>query len=537
VYGLVRSLGAGAMTNSIAEIENTDCMLVIGSNTTEAHPVLALRMKTAMRRGARLIVVDPRRTWLAERADIHLQLRPGTDIPLMNAVAGVILEEGLADRLYIENLTENFDEFAEAARAWSPERAAELCGVDAEDIRRAARIYATSDKSGIYYTLGITEHVCGVDNVRSLSNLALLTGHLGRESVGVNPLRGQNNVQGCNDVGNNPVYYSGYQLVADDEIRATFSAAWGKTLSAVPGLRLDQMMDGMHDGRVKAFYVMGEDPILSEPNANHVESGFKNVDFVVCQDIFLNETSKRHADVVLPATCFAEKEGTFTNSERRVQRVRKALDPPGEARPDLQILHDIARVLGDDWCPPDPETVWNEIADLSPRFRGIRYDRIEEEGLQWPCPDRDHPGSRFLHEGAPMRGKGLFYAVDHVPAWEEPCADYPFLLTTGRTLYHYNAATQTARSDGHLDKQDRCFVEICPDDALDLGVRDGGTLKIESRRGVVEVLARVTDAVHPGVLWMPMHFPEAPANVLTGDGKDPLIGTPEYKVTAVRLVP
>ncbi len=523
------------MTNSIAEIEDTQCMFVIGSNTTEAHPVLALRMKTALRRGAKLIVADPRRTWLAERAHIHLPIKPGTDIPLLNAMANVILSEGLQNHAYVENLTENFEEMKAGAEAWPPERAAEVCGVNADDIREAARIYATTDRSGIYYTLGITEHVCGVDNVRGLSNLALMTGHLGRPSVGVNPLRGQNNVQGCNDMGNNPVYLAGYQEVADPEVRAKFSAAWGVPIPEQPGLRLDQMMDGMHDGRLKAFFVMGEDPVLSEPNARHVEKGFEQLEFVVCQDIFLNETSERYADVVLPAGCFAEKDGTFTNSERRVQRVRKAVDPPGEARTDLQILFDVAARMGANWGPCDPETVWDEAAGLSPRFAGIGYDRIEQQGIQWPCPDRDHPGTVFLHEGAPLRGKGLFYGIDHVPPWEEPDEDYPFLLTTGRTLYHYNAATQTLRSEGHTDKQSECFVEISPADARELGVASGATLKVASRRGEVEAAAVVTDRVHPGVLWMPMHFPGARANELTGDGKDRETGTPEYKVTAVRL--
>ncbi len=525
------------MTNSIAEIEDADCMFVIGSNTTEAHPVLALRMKKALRRGAKLIVADPRRTWLADRAHWHLQLKPGTDIPLLNGIANVILEEGLEDKVYIEGLTENFDAFREAVMEWPPERAAEVTGVPAAAIREAARAYATTDRAGIYYTLGITEHVCGVDNVRGLSNLALMTGHLGRPSVGVNPLRGQNNVQGCNDVGNNPVYLPGYQEVADDTIRARFSEAWGVELSAVPGLRLDQMMDGMHDGRLRAFYIMGEDPILSEPNANHCEEGFKQLDFVVSQDIFLNETARKYADVVLPATCFAEKDGTFTNSERRVQRVRKAVDAPGEARADLEILCEVSRRLGNDWGPADPQATWDEFADLSPKFSGIRWDRIEHEGIQWPCFNRDDPGARFLHEGAPIRGRGLFYGIDHVPPWEEPDGEYPFLLTTGRTLYHYNAATQTARSEGHMDKQDRCFVEIAPDDARELGVVEGDMLTVESRRGAIEAAARVTDTVHPGVLWMPMHFAEARANILTGDGKDPEIGTPEYKVTAVRLAP
>jgi len=524
------------MTNSIAEIEDADCLFVIGSNTTEAHPVIALRMKKAIRRGAKLIVADPRRTWLAERADIHLQLKPGTDIPLVNALAHVILKEGLQAQDYITNLTENYEEFAQAVSEWPPERAAEVCGVSADDIRAAARIYATTDRAGIYYTLGITEHVCGVDNVRALSNLALATGHLGREAVGVNPLRGQNNVQGCNDMGNNPVYLPGYQLVEDPKNRAIFEQAWGTPLSAVPGLRLDQMMDRMHTGELRAFYVMGEDPLVSEPNLAHVELGFEKVDFVVCQDIFLNETSRRYADVVLPATCFAEKDGTFTNSERRVQRVRKAVDAPGNARADLEIITEVAKRLGAHWQATEAEAVWDEVADLMPNFAGIRYDRIEQEGLQWPCLDRDDPGRKFLHEGAPIRGKGLFYGVDHVPPWEEPDADYPFLLTTGRTLYHYNAATQTGRSDGLVDKQSSNFLEISPADARDPGLVNGALVQVASRRGKVDALAVVTDRLSPGVVWMPMHFAASRANVLTGDGRDSEVGTPEYKVTAVRLI-
>ena len=524
------------MTNSIEEIEDTEAMFVIGSNTTEAHPVLALRMKSALKRGAKLIVADPRRTWLAERATIHLPIRPGTDIPLLNAMAHVILKEGLEDKEYIENHTENFLALKNAVKEWTPEKASSVCEVDASDIKKAARIYASHKKSGIYYTLGITEHVCGVDNVRGLSNLALLTGHIGIESSGVNPLRGQNNVQGCNDVGNNPVYLPGYQEVADDEARERIGKKWGVTLSKVPGKRLDQMMDGLHDGSLRGFYVMGEDPAVSEPNANKVDQGLANLDFLVCQDIFLTDTAERFADVVLPATCFAEKEGTFTNSERRVQRVRKAVDPPGDAREDLWILNEVARSLGADWGDPDPEAFWNEFADISPRFFGIRYSRIEEVGIQWPCPDKKHLGTKILHEGSPMRGKGVFYGLDHVPPWEEPDNDFPFLLTTGRTLYHYNAATMTRRSKGNMDKQYQCHLEISPADARSLGLNEGTPVKIESRRGEVTAAAHITDAVHPGVLWMPMHYAEARANLLTGDGKDPKIGVPEYKVTAVRLV-
>ncbi len=525
------------MTNSIAEIEDADCMFVIGSNTTEAHPVIALRMKKALRRGAKLLVADPRKTWLARHADLHLQLTPGTDIPLLCGMAYVILEEGLQDQNYIDNLTENFDEFAAAVNEWPPERAAEVCGVPAGMIREAARIYATTERAGIYYTLGITEHICGVDNVRALSNLALITGHIGRESAGVNPLRGQNNVQGCNDMGNNPTYLPGYQAVDNaDELRK-FSDAWGSELSSVPGLRLDQMMAGMHDDSVKCFYIMGEDPIISEPNLSHVEKGFAKLDFVVCQDIFLTETARKYADVVLPSSCFAEKSGTFTNSERRVQRVRRSVDPPGNARTDLRILLDVARALGHDFGEENPRAIWDEVAALSPKFSGIHYARIEEVGLQWPCPDVDHPGTKFLHEGAPIRGKGLLYAVDHVPPGEEPCVEYPVLLTTGRTLYHYNAATMTMRSAGNVEKQSLPFVEISPDDARDLGVVEGQALQMESRRGQVEVLAQITDRVHPGVVWMGMHYAEARANLLTSDAKDPEIGVPEYKVTAVRLHP
>jgi formate dehydrogenase alpha subunit len=523
------------MTNSIAEIEDTDCMFVIGSNTTEAHPVIALRMKKALRRGAKLVVADPRKTWMARHADIHLQLTPGTDIPLLNAIAYVILEEGLQDQVYVENLTENFDEFAAAANEWPPERAAEVCGVPADLIRQAARAYATTEKAGIYYTLGVTEHICGVDNVRALSNLALITGHIGREAAGVNPLRGQNNVQGCNDMGNSPVFLPGYQAVDNADDRNKFSAAWGVEVPAEPGLRLDQMMAGMHDGSVKAFFIMGEDPIVSEPNAHHVEKGFEQVDFVVSQDIFLTETARKYADVVLPSSCFAEKSGTFTNSERRVQRVRKSVDPPGNARTDLRILKDVALALGHDWGGDNPEQVWDEFAALSPKFSGIHYDRIDDVGLQWPCPDREHPGTQFLHQGAPLRGKGLLYAVDHVPPGEEPCADFPTLLTTGRTLFHYNAGTMTRRSPGSVQKQQLPFVEISPDDAREFGFQDGQTIRMESRRGAIEVCAEVTDRVHPGVVWMGMHYAEARVNLLTSDAKDPEIGVPEYKVTAVRL--
>ena len=523
------------MTNSIAEIENSECMLVVGSNTTDAHPVLALRMKKALRNGAKLLVVDPRKTWLAERADVHLQIKPGTDIPLMNAIAHVIISEDLHDKQYVETLSEGFEEMSEAAAEWPVERAAEICEVSANDIRRAARIYASYKHAGIYYTLGITEHVCGVDNVRSLSNLAIITGHIGYEATGVNPLRGQNNVQGCNDMGNNPVYFPGYQEVADAAVTEKFSQAWGSKLSQTPGLRLDQMLDGMHDDSVKALFVMGEDPVLSEPNAEHVHVGFKKIDVLISQDIFLNETARLYADVVFPATCFAEKEGTFTNSERRVQRVRKAVDAPGQARPDIQIIFDLAKQLGHDWGEAQPSKVWDEFARLSPQFSGINYERIEDEGIQWPCPDVSHPGTKILHEGAPIRGKGKLYPLDHIKPWEEADEEYPLTLSTGRTLYHYNSATQTLRNEGHREKEPECFFEISPDDARDLNIADKEAITVQSRRGSIVSRAKVSEKVRKGVIWMPMHYAEASANTLTGDGRDLKVGTPEYKLCAVRL--
>ncbi|HIA38454.1 MAG TPA: formate dehydrogenase subunit alpha [Planctomycetes bacterium] len=523
------------MTNSIAEIEQSECMLVVGSNTTEAHPVLALRMKKALRGGAKLLVVDPRKTWLAERADVHLQIKPGTDIPLMNAIANVIISEDLHNKQYVESLTEGFDEMKLAAAEWPVERAAAICEVDAGDIRKAARLYAAYKHAGIYYTLGITEHVCGVDNVRSLSNLALITGHLGYEATGVNPLRGQNNVQGCNDMGNNPVYLPGYQEVADGAAREKFSAAWGHKVPEIPGRRLDQMLDGLHDESIKAFFVMGEDPIVSEPNVEHVHVGFKKLELLISQDIFLNETAKIYADVVFPATCFAEKEGTFTNSERRVQRVRKAVDAPGEARTDLQIIFDLAKELGHDWGKAQPSKVWDEFARLSPDFSGINYARIEESGIQWPCPDVSHPGTKFLHEGAPIRGKGKLYPLDHIKPWEEADDDYPLTLSTGRTLYHYNAATQTLRNEGHREKQPKSFVEISAEDARELNIVDKEEIVVQSRRGSIVSWAKVSEKVRKGVIWMPMHYAEASVNILTGDGKDLKVGTPEYKLCAVRL--
>jgi predicted molibdopterin-dependent oxidoreductase YjgC len=511
---------------------------VIGSNTTEAHPVLALRIKKAVRNGATLVVADPRKIWLTKLAKRHLQVRPGTDVWLINAIMHTILAEGLQDEEYIREHTVGFDAVREVVARYSPEEAEKVTGVAAEAIRETACEYARERHAAIFYTLGMTEHACGVDNIWSLSNLVLMTGHLGYESTGLNALRGQNNVQGLNDSGANPHYYPGYQPVDDPEVRAKFSAAWGVEVPALTGYRLDQIISGLHDGRTKALYLVGENPAQTEPNAHHVEEGLAACEFIVSQDIFLNDSTRKYADVVLPASSFAEKDGTFTNTERRVNRVRKALDCPGEAREDWQIVRALATALGASWPEyATAEDVWNELADLCPGWYGIRYPRIEEHGIQWPCPDPDHPGTPFLHAPRPALagGRGRFFPVEYQPPIEQPDSEFPFLLSTGRTLYHYNSATMTMREAGVVEKQEAPFFEINEEDAAALGIRDGDVARLVSRRGELEAEAHYSERVYPGLVWMALHFAQAKVNWLLHDVGDPLIGTPEYKVSAVRV--
>ena len=463
--------------------------------------MLALRIKKAVRNGATLVVADPRAIWLTKLAKRHLQLRPGSDVWLLNAIMHVILEEGLQDDDYIAAHCEDFDAVREVVSRYTPEDAERVTGVSAEAIRATAREYATERHAAIFYTLGITEHACGVDNIWSLANLVLMTGHLGYESTGLNALRGQNNVQGLNDSGANPHYFPGYQSWDDPDVREKFATAWGVDLPERAGYRLDQMMSGLHDGRIKALYLVGENPAQTEPNAHHVEEGLRQLEFLVAQDLFLNETSRRHANVVFPASSFAEKDGTFTNTERRINRVRAAVPLPGNARGDREIVIALARALGCDWPDyPDAESVWNELADLCPNWFGIRYPRIEEHGMQWPCPSEDHPGTMFLHEGHPSlpSGKGKFHPVEYQPPIEEPDSEYPFVLSTGRTLYHYNSATMTMREDGITDKQVEPFFEIAAEDASALGVAEGEWVRLVSRRGDLTARAQLSDRVYPG---------------------------------------
>ena len=533
--GLVTTFGAGAMTNSIREIRDADFLFVIGSNTSEAHPIIAMEMKRAVRRGATMVVADPRSIWMTSIADRHLKLNPGTDVWLLNAMAHVIITEGLADQDFIEKNTEHFEDVREAVLKYTPEEAERITGVPADDIRQVARQYATTERAGIYYTLGITEHSHGTDNVYALSNLVLMTGHLGKSSTGMNPLRGQNNVQGANDAGATPVYYPGYQSVDDPAVRAKYEASWGVALDPEPGLNLNQMIKAAGKS-IKAFFVMGEDIILSEPNVLRLEEGMNQVEFVVVQDIFLTETA-RFADVVLPGACFAEKDGVFTNSERRVQRVRKGVEAPGSALPDWKILVDLARAAGADWTFEDPSEIYDEMVKDAPKFAGISYEHIERlgHGIQWPCPDAQHPGTTFLHEGGILRGKGLFQAVEYRPSLELPDELYPLLLSTGRTLYHYNAATQTVRAVGLSEKQPEAYIEIHPFDARKREIEDGEVVRVSSRRGELHCRAIHSRQVKRGVVWMPFHFTSARANLLTNDLGDPVTGTAEFKVCAVQI--
>lgn len=526
------------MTNSIPEIRDADFLFVIGSNTTEAHPIIAMEMKRAVGRGAKLAVADPRRIWLTEIADWHMQLAPGSDVWLLNAMAHVIVTEKLYRADWIEENTEGFESVAETVLRYPPEEAETHTGVPAETIRQVARAYAATEKAGIYYTLGITEHTTGTDNVYALSNLVLMTGHLGIRSAGMNPLRGQNNVQGANDSGATPVFYPGYQSVTDPEVREKFAEAWGVPQAPEPGLNLNEMMKVMEAGGLKGMYLMGEDIVVSEPNACKVERGLNQVEFLVVQDIFLNE-SCRWADVILPAACFAEKDGVFTNSDRRVQRVRKAVDAPGQARPDWEILKDVMRRAGLEQPDyPSPAEVYAEMASLAPKFAGISHQRIEEEGgLQWPVPTADSPSTEYLHKGGVLRGKGLFQAVEYRPPAEEADVEFPLILSTGRTLYHYNAATQTRRNEQLDEKQPECFVELHPGDGKRFRIADGQLVDVVTRRGTVRARAMHSRQVRKGAIWMPFHFAESRTNYLTNDAGDEVTGTGEYKVCAARLEP
>jgi len=535
VAGLVTTFGSGAMTNSIQEVGNAACILAIGTNTTEAHPVIGLEIKKAVRQGGKLIVANTRRIDLVNDADIWLRHRPGTDVALMMGIARIIVDEDLYDKAFIEERCENFDEFKESLKNFNLEFVSMTTGVPAEDIVKAARMYAQNSPATILYAMGITQHSHGTDNVIGTANLAMLTGNVGKPSSGVNPLRGQNNVQGACDLGALPNVYTGYQSVADPAIKEKFEKAWGAQLSDKPGLTVTDMFAAADRGELKAMYIVGENPPLSEPDATHAIAVLKKLDFLVVQDIFLTETAEL-ADVVLPAASFAEKDGTFTNTERRVQRVRKALDPPGNAQSDWWITSRIADKMGvKGFDFGSSSEIFEEISRLTPSYGGISYERIEQGGLQWPCPDAQHPGTPILHTAGFARGKGHFVPLEYKESMELPDDEYPLLLTTGRSLYQFHTGTMTRKVKDLNNLLGEGLIDINPGDAEKLGITHGDLVEVSSRRGTIPARANVTEISDEGVVYMNFHFAESSVNVLTNPVFDPVAKIPEYKVCAVKI--
>jgi formate dehydrogenase alpha subunit len=535
VAGLATTFGSGAMTNSINEIENSQVILVSGSNTSEAHPQVARRIFTAMDRGARLIVIDPRRTLMARRADIHLDLRPGTDIPLLNTMMRIILDENLADDLFIEMRTENFYDLRDMLFRIDLDEMARITGVDLARIRSAAQLYGRAQKAVICYCLGITQHVCGTGNVQSIANLAMMTGNVEKEDTGVDPLRGQNNVQGACDMGALPNVFPSYQQVDNDDYREKFEKAWNVSLPAQPGLTLMQMTHGGKDGPLRAMFIMGENPMLSDPVIDKVKETLDNLEFLVVSDIFLTETAQR-AHLVLPAASFAEKTGTFTNSERRVQMVRRVIPPLEQSRTDADIIMDLSGRLGYAMDYENPAEIMEEISMLAPIYGGMHHDRLENSwGLQWPCWDRSHAGTPFLHKYFFTRGKGRFIPTVHESPAELPDDDYPFLLITGRIYHQYHTGTMSRRSALLSREAGEALLQLYPDDGRRLGVRSGDLVRMRSRRGEVLVKAQLTDTVKAGEVYTTFHFSEMPVNLLTTNAKDHFSQCPEYKICAVHL--
>jgi formate dehydrogenase alpha subunit len=535
--GLVASFGLSGGTNPFEDFDRADVFLLCGSNPTEAHPVVGARIKQRVIAGARLVVVDPRRIELAGYADVHLRPRPGTNVAVFNGLAAELIRTGRIDEAFVADRTEGFDELRDLLSAYTPDAVEEISGVPAADLAQAAALYGDGAARAIVWGLGITEHAHGTEGVRTLCNLAALTGSVGTaEGCGANPLRGQNNVQGASDMGAMPDVLPGYQKVADPDIGARFEAAWGTPVRPERGLRIPEMFDAAIAGRLKALIVFGEDIVQTDPDSTHVRAAIDACELVVSHEIFLSETAAL-ADVVLPAASFLEKDGTFTNFDRRVQRVRPALPPPGEAKPDFDIINAVAGALGADLGCPSPADAYDEMASLTPTFAGISHRRLDREGpIAWPCSSADGPGERRLYEDsfATATGRAQLASIPYRPSGEQPSEDFPLLLVTGRRLEHYNAGTMTRRT-GNLELVPEELLELNPADARELGVRDGDPVNVASPRGEIEVTADVTDRVSPGQAFMAFHFPEAAANLLTSQHADEATTCPEYKVTAVRV--
>ena len=539
VAGLAQTLGSGAMTNPITDIaQNAEVIMLVGSNPEEAHPVFGMQIREAVENGTKLIVVDPRDIGLTKIADVHLKLKPGTNVAFSNGIARVLIHEGLIDEEFIATRSEGFEDFKAMVEKYTPEYVADICEISPEDLVFAARLYGQANAAAIVYCLGVTEHTSGTEGVMSLSNLAMITGNFGKPGCGVNPVRGQNNVQGACDMGATPADFPGYQKLANAEVMERFEKHWGVEIPKWKGTYATECFPKMISGDIKGLFIFGEDPVRTDPDTHHVIKALESLDFLVVDDLFLTETAK-YADVVLPGRSYAEKEGTFSNTERRVQRIRTAVTIPG-TRLDTDIFIDIMNRMGYAQPQLTSAQIMDEIAELTPSFHGISHERLDSEelagqGLCWPCLDKDHPGTPIMHVGKFSRGLGIYSLAEYIPAAELPDEEYPLMLTTGRILYHYNATAMTDKTPGLNEICGSSFIEINDQDASKLGIVDGERICVESRRGKIETTARVSGKTNPGQTWMPFHFQDGNANWLTSDGLDRICSTPEYKVCAVRV--
>jgi len=536
VAGLAAAFGSGAMTNSIEEFEDSKLIFVIGSNTTACHPLIATRIIRAREKGAKLIVADPRQIQLTKLADMSVQHNLGSDVALLNGMMHIIIKNNWHAKEYIENRCEDFEILETVVRAYTPEKVSGITGVAVKDIEKMAELYALNAPAALLYAMGITQHTTGVDNVKSCCNLAMLCGNVGVRSGGVNPLRGQNNVQGACDMGGLPNVLTGYQPVADPAVRKKFSDAWHCELSDTPGLTITDMIAAIEEGKIRGMYVIGENPKLSDPDWNHLNHALKKLDYLAVQDIFLSETAQV-ADVVFASAALGERDGTFTNTERRCSRIRKAVEPVGNSLPDWEIISRLSTAMGYGMSYGSAEEIFNEITALTEKsYGGMTYERLGINGLQWPCPDAGHPGTPYLHRETFARGRGKFHGIEYRAPAELACEEYPYLLTTGRMFAHFHTGTMT-RVSAHLDVEQKTgYVEINPADAEKIHVKSGDPVLLTSRRGEMEAPARITGTIKPGTLFLPIHFGENPTNILTSsEAFDPLAKIPEFKVGAVRI--
>ncbi len=527
------------MTNTIADItQDSEVIMLVGSNPEHAHPVIGMQIRQAVQRGAKLIVVDPRDIDLSRQADIHLKLRPGTNIAFANGMMHIFIEEDLIDHEFIEKRTEHFEEIKKVVAEYTPERVAEICRIDPDKLREAARLYAKAKTAPVIYCLGVTEHHTGTHGVISLSNMVMMVGKFGKRGCGLNPLRGQNNVQGACDMGADPKQFPGYQNLDIPEVMDKFEKAWGTKLNHEIGTKATECFGKMTTGEIRGLFIFGEDPMRTDPNTRHVLRALSSLDFLVVDELFMTETAKL-ADVILPGRSYAEKEGTFTNTERRVQRVRKAVEIEGETREDTWIFTEIMNRMGYPQPHLTAAEIMDEIASVTPNFAGISHERLDStevagRGLQWPCRSKDKPGTEIMHVGKFARGLGCFIPTRHVPSMELPDEDYPIIMMTGRILYHYNACAMTDKVEGLNEMAPDSFIELNTEDAEKLEIRDGDMVNVSSRRGKIQARAVVSEKTNPGECWMPFHYIGG-ANWLTSDALDSISKTPEYKVCTVKV--